>query len=282
MSRECSRIRVSFLALEEGTLWSDEVEEVQAHLGGCEGCRRAWEAWRADDRALRSALAPVEVPRELAGVVVARLRGAQRSQRSRGWPGVVLRWGLAAAAAVLLVAGAVALFSRRYVQVGRVAAIEGRPMARQRGARRPALVEVGSPVYDGDVLVAGKGSRLTLEVDDGSLLDIHPQTEAQLHGGASGAVCARHFRHVCLHDGEVEFDVRSTNRFQGVGTPFGSVYVRGTRFKVAYEAGVRTTLEVMEGEVTFSSERGEVTAGPGSVWAIDGPLSLPRLVRSGP
>jgi len=199
-----------------------------------------------------------------------------------GRPSVLLRWGLAAAAAVLLVAGAFALLSKRYVQVGRVAALEGQPMARQRGARRASLVQIGSPVYDGDVLIAGKGSRLTLEVDDGSLLDVHPQTEAQLHGGASGAACARHFRHVCLHEGEVEFDVRSTNRFQGVGTPFGSVYVRGTKFKVTYESGVRTTLEVTEGEVTFSSERGEVTAGPGSVWAIDGPLSLPRLVRPGP
>lgn len=282
MSRECRRVRGCFLALEEGTLWCEEVEDVRAHLDGCEGCRRAWEAWRSDDRALRGALASVGAPHDIAGAVVMRIRSSAMPRRAGGRSGALLRWGLAAAAAVLLVAGAVAVFGRRYVQVGRVAALEGQPMALQKGAGKATPVRIGSPVYDGDVLLAGKGSRLTVEVDDGSLLDVRPQTEAQLHGGASRAPCARHFRHVCLHHGEVEFDVRSTSRFQGVGTPFGSVYVRGTRFRVSYEAGVRTMLEVIEGEVTFSSERGEVTAGPGSVWAIDGPLSLPRLVRQGP
>ena len=282
MGIDCRTVKACFLDLEERGLSPHDAEGLRAHLAACEGCRLAWERWQADDHALRGALRPVPVPRDLVAPVLARVGHAARVPASFARRPVV-RWSLAAAAAVALVAvGAAILLGRRYERVGHVAAIQGQPMAQRKGARAASVVQIGSPIYDGDLLLAGEGSEMAVELDDGSALDVNPSTQAQLCGRTSGEACAHHFRHVCLRGGTVEFDVHSTERFQGVGTPLGSVIVHGTRFRVTYEPGSRTVLEVIEGEVLFSSPRGEVRAAQGSVWAIDTRGGLPVQLAEPP
>jgi len=282
MGSDCRNVKAGFLDLGEGNLPPHDAETLRAHLAVCESCRQAWEQWQADDRALSQALRPVPVPRDQVAPVLQRVGHAARMRTSFARRPVV-RWSLAAAAAVALVAvGAAMLLGRRYERVGRVAAIQGQPTAQHKGARAASAVQIGSPIYDGDLLLAGEGSEMAVELDDGSALDVNPSTQAQLCGRTSGEACAHHFRHVCLRGGTVEFDVHSTERFQGVGTPLGSVIVHGTRFRVTYEPGSRTVLEVIEGEVLFSSPKGEVRAAQGSVWAIEGEGALPVQLAEPP
>jgi ferric-dicitrate binding protein FerR (iron transport regulator) len=273
---QCEAVRELFLALEEGALARGEAEAARAHLAGCEACRRAWEQWQADDRSLRQALRAVPAPRDVAGAVVEQVRrgrGAPMAGRRR----LVLRWGLAsAAAAAVVVVGGLWLFGKRYERVGQVADLKGEPMARQRGARFASVIEIGSPIYNGDVLLMGEGSELSVALDDGSMLEVGERTEAQLSGSAGTQDCGQHFRHVCLREGEVEFKVHSTRYFQGVGTPLGSVVVEGTKFRVKYVKEVRMLLEVAEGEVTFSCPGGEVRVGPGKVWVLEAAVGRPR------
>jgi hypothetical protein len=279
---ECGAIRGRFLALEEGTLPAEKAAVVRAHVAACDACRRAWDEWRAEDGRLREALRPVPAPRDVASAVLARIRSGEQP-RAVVPRRFVLAWGIAAAAAVALLAlGALLLLEKRYERVGQVASIAGQPMARQKGARSPSAVAVGSPIYDGDALLAGEGSELVVELDDGSLLDLSQRTEAQLHGPSSGDECDHHFRHVCLHQGSVEFDVRSTQRFEGVGTPLGSVFVHGTKFKVRYVKDKRTVLDVLEGEVRFSCPGGEVVAEAGTQWVIEAGQRVPRRMPGVP
>jgi ferric-dicitrate binding protein FerR (iron transport regulator) len=281
MDIDCRTVKGCFLDLEEGGLAPRNADALRAHLAACAACRQAWDQWQADDHALRGALRPVPVPRDLVAPVIARVGHAARVPVSFTRRPIV-RWALAAAAVVLVAVGATLWLRHRYERVGHVASIQGRPMAQHKGAGKASLVEIGSPIYDGDLLLAGKDCKMAVEMDDGSVLDVDPSTEAQLCGRTSGEVCAHHFRHVCLRGGTVEFDVHSTRRFQGVGTPLGSVIVHGTRFRVTYVPGKRTVLEVIRGVVVFSAPKGEVRAEQGTVWEIDGEGGLPVQIAEPP
>jgi len=278
MSRDCDKARTRFLALEDATLGTEDATRVCAHLAECGECRRAWQEWQADGRLLGEALRPVEVPRDVAGAVVAQLRsGAARPRIAvqRRW---VLVGGLAAAAAVLLALGALLLFGKRYEQIGRVASAEGQPLARQRGARYASPIAPGAPIYDGDELIADGRSQLEVGIDDGSRLTMRQMTELLLHSGQSRRRpdCGLEPPHVCLHEGEVVIDLKSTRRFCAVGTPLGTAFVRGTRFRMKYVNASRALLEVFEGEVIFSCPKGEARVTPGGIWVVDGAEGIPK------
>ena len=282
--RECSLTRSRLLDLEDGRLAPDDAAAVRAHLAECAVCGKAWERWQADDRRLRSALRPVAVPRDLAGAAVARLRrgGAPPLAARRRVP--LLRWGVAAAAAAALAAfGAWALLRPHYAPIGQLASVEGELMARQRGARRLAPVGAGATIYNGDELVAGLASRAAVAFYDKSRLALGESTGVELHsaGEGDGQDCGADLPHVCLRQGEVECELHSLRYFRAVGTPLGAAIVQGTRFRMKHVAGQRVLLEVLEGEVLFSSPNGQVSVRPGGVWAIEGTSDVPRRLPDG-
>jgi len=276
--RSCRAVRKRFLAWEEGALGADEVTELRAHLAACGRCRQAWEGWRRDDAALRGALRPVEAPRDFASAVVAQLRGGvARAAPARRR--VALRWAVAAAAAgVVLAAGMWALFGRRYEKIGEVALVEGRVLARQRGSRRLRPLAPGATIYNGDELVTRAASRLGVMLYDRSRLLFEESTGVRLHGGAGAEEpgCGYTLPHVCLKSGEVECDLESLRYFRAVGTPLGAAIVHGTRFRMKYVPGERVLLEVLEGEVMFSSPGGQIVVKPGSIWEIRGSDGVPQ------
>jgi len=283
-NRECKETRALFLGLEEGGLTADEAAEARAHLAACPACGQAWERWQAQDQRLREALGPVPVPRDLAGAVVAQVRGdaARRRSASRRTP--ALRWGVAAAAAAAFLAvGAWMLLGKRYEPVGQVGAVEGQVLARQRGARRPSALQAGATLYNGDELVAGIASRAALRFYDKSRLAVEESTTVQLHCRADGAEhdCSLELPHVCLHRGEVECELNSLRYFRAIGTPLGTAIVHGTKFRMRYVEGQRVLLEVLEGEVLFSSPGGQIAVRPGAVWAIEGASGVPRRLPGG-
>jgi len=275
----CREVRKRFLVLEEGVLTPDEAEAVRVHLAECASCRAAWERWQDESRLLGQALRPVPMPRDVAGPAVAALRQepVRRPARRRT---VELAWGVAvaAAAALLVVAGVMLLRGPEYRRIGQVASLLGQPMAQQRGARFASPLEGGKPVYDGDVLATGEGGELEVRFDDGSRLVLKESTELVLSGVEAGGGCGHVLPHVCLRQGEVLCELRSVRYFRAVGTPLGSAIVDGTKFRVKYVCGVLTRLEVLEGEVRFSCPAGEVRALPGSVWVVEASVGAPRLV----
>jgi len=283
-SGECEFTRARFLGLEEGSLGPEEAGRVRAHVAGCAGCRGAWERWEAEDRSLREALGAVPAPRDLAGAVVARVRKEAMRRAAPGRRVGLVRWGaVAAAAAVLLALGGWMLLGKRYERIGQVAAVEGEVLARQRGARRATALRAGAVVYAGDELVAGVASRVAVEFYDRSRLALAERTGVQLHCGSGGEEhgCGLGLPHVCLRQGEVECELNSLRYFRAVGTPLGTAIVQGTRFRMKCVGEQRVLLEVLEGEVLFSCPGGQVVAGPGGVWAIEGTGGMPRRLPEG-
>ncbi|MBM4039288.1 MAG: hypothetical protein FJ290_12310 [Planctomycetes bacterium] len=277
-SRECKDTRALFLDFEEGCLPAEEAAKARSHVAACPACAQVWERWQAQDRRLRTALGPAPVPRDLAGAVMAQVRGrAAQRHAPRRMP--LLRWGVAAAvAAALLVLGAVLLLGKRYEPVGQVAAVQGQVLARQRGARYRSHLEAGAALYNGDELVAVAASKAALRLYDESRLAIEENTEVQLHCEAAGddEDCSLGLPHVCLRQGEVECELASLRYFRAIGTPLGTAIARGTKFRMRYVDGEQVFLEVLEGEVLFSSPGGQLAVRPGAVWVIEGAKGVPR------
>ena len=275
--RVCRQAREWFLRSEERRLAPAEQLRMRAHLAQCAACRDEWARWQAEDRLLREALRPVPAPRDLAAEALAALRQRKARPRRRR-----PRWavaGLAAAAAVLLAVLAGVLWRpRRYERVGQVAAMTGQPLVAQRGASFPSAIEAGVAVYDGAALFTGRGESLAVDFADGSRLTLSAGTEAQLSGQAARRSCGHLLPHVCLRRGEVVCNLKSLRYFRAVGTPLGTAIVAGTEFRIRYVEGVRTELEVLEGEVRFSSPYGEARAPEGTVWVITAAEGVPRQV----
>ena len=280
----CRLARKRFLALEEGVLGAEEAGEVRAHLASCAACRREWEGWQADGRLLREAMRPARAPRDIAAAALAGIRHGAVPGRFGRWR-LAIGWraagAVAAAAAVLLVAGVWALSSGGYQRVGAVDGSVGRPMAQQRGARFASALDPGALVYTGCRLLTGPEEEASVRFDDGSRLVLKEGAEATLDCvGEASAPRAHGLPHVCLHQGEVLVDLKSVRFFRAVGTPMGSAIVIGTTFRIRMKCvfRVRTVLEVLEGEAEFSCPGGEVRALPGSVWAVDAGSGRPRRV----
>lgn len=274
---ECEAVREQFLALEEGVLGAEEARAVREHIASCEACRRAWEAWQAQDLALREAMRPVSVPRDVAGAAVAELRAAARERRGARRR-VVLWWAGAVAAAVLVAVGAMVYRARRYDRIGEVAEVVGQPQVRQRGARRPSAVRTAEAVYSGAELLTAPTEKLALRFADGSRLVLSGGTKATLSGPGHLGDCGHYLPHVCLHRGEVLCELRSLRYFRGVGTPLGTAIVEGTKFRIRYVGGQWTLLEVLEGAVQFSCLGGEMRAEAGTTWVADSRDLMPRKV----
>jgi ferric-dicitrate binding protein FerR (iron transport regulator) len=278
----CRRVREWFLDLEDARLLPEREEALCAHLEVCPTCRTEWAAWQAEGKELRDALRPMAAPRDLAAAAAAQLRSRPvRPIEDPVWPQAV-KWGLAAAAALLVVLlgqmiGPAIFRTSPYVRLGQFGSLVGRPLAAQRGARFASAVMDGAEVFDGALLMTGKGEQLEVHLADGSLLMLNAGTEARLSGGGLPSECGDTLPHVCLHRGDLLCHFAGNRRFRAVGTPLGSVFFDGAaEFRIRYEPGVATRVEVVSGEVEFTGSEGMVRVGAGGQWAVDGVEGVPH------
>jgi len=281
----CDEVRQEFLRLEEERLVPERERAVRSHLAECPACHMAWAEWQSESRVLRDALQPVAPPRDLARDVADELRRTKTWQPSRRQR-LALRWGLTAAAAVLvLVLGPVMLRSPGYVQVGQLGVLSGRPMVEQRGARFASVAENGAGVFDGAILTTGQGQRMAVRLADGSSLRLEESTKLRLSGARSPADCGHGLPHVCLRWGEVLCELRSAEYYRAVGTPLGTALLpeagaeRAT-FRMRFEPGQFARLEVLAGQVDFSCPEGMARAKAGTVWVVDAQLGIPKQLTN--
>jgi ferric-dicitrate binding protein FerR (iron transport regulator) len=278
----CERARAAFLDLEDGALAAERQREVRQHLADCAACRAAWAAWEAEGRLLREALAPVPVPRDAASRVAAQVRRRRpsgMSPRTRR----VLQWGLAAAAALLVVLlGPWAWRGPTYVQVGSLGAMAGRPAVQQPGEDTASEASEGAEVFDGARLTTGEGERLTVRLKDGSRLTLEERTKVRLSGASAEDDCGHHLPHLCLRRGEVACQMAGTELFRAVGTPLGSAFFGPATFRVRYVPGQRTRVELSAGRVRLSCPSGVAHLEPGEVWEVSAEDGLPRQTATLP
>lgn len=275
---DCSPIRSAFLDLTDGQLGAGETRRLHSEIDSCEACRQAWELWKQDDLALASALRAEVAPRDIAGPVLAAVRGGRPARRLPHR--LIVR--LAAAAVVLLAVGGVFLATRGEPNhVGRVETTRGTPTVQELGARQASIAPEASAVLDGAIWRTGSGDEARIQFDDGSTLVVKPGAEIRLHGKASQCALGNFLPHMCLSRGKVELDLRSTAIYSAVGTPLGTVMTDDARFTVSYEPNVKVTVHVLSGRAVFSCPTREVVAWPGSTWEVGAASGIPRLVSDG-
>jgi hypothetical protein len=119
---------------------------------------------------------------------------------------------------------------------------------------RPA--KTGDSLPEGSQLRVGRGARAEIGFDDGSRLEMGPESEVVLQRTApkGGAVrLAMGFLMAVIHKPSPSFEVR---------TPAAVLAVRGTRFSVAVASGGKTRVRVFSGAVSVKDKAGrEATLG---------------------
>jgi len=136
----------------------------------------------------------------------------------------------------------------------RVASVSG-PAVISGNAHSPSNLVRGAVVSPGDEIDTRNGSRVTLELSDGSMLIVQPGSHVVLQDYRD-ASSLRELLHITL--GHVRIRI---NHFGGrpnpyrINSPTASIAVRGTEFSVAVDAAGNTEVVVYEGLVEVSSRR---------------------------
>lgn len=121
-----------------------------------------------------------------------------------------------------------------------------------RGAQPVAVLRVGQPLTEGDVVQTGPRSFTTVELSDGSHVALLPNTNIEVKRLRSLQLSNSVDRQIQLNRGEVETQVsplKPQDRFN-ITTPSIVAGVRGTQYRVTYnkDAG-KSVVEVLEGKV---------------------------------
>jgi len=254
----------------DGVLERGVAAQVEAHLRGCEACRRLLAEERAENallgkvlganrlgaRSLRRLRKSVleELPSKVEHVYVTRpghVRIGPIEFRLSFWV------PLAAAAAAFLVA-----FMLRPVTVARIADMAGNVMLRRSGDAEWEDASARSGLRAGDaVRTEAFAARLALR--DGTSLEIEPFSEIAIGGETP------ELRQVVeLRQGKLVAQVvRSKSAFR-VKTDYADVSVVGTRFRTALRRGMLQQISVLdvaveEGTVEVSSPVGACLVGEG-------------------
>jgi hypothetical protein len=125
-------------------------------------------------------------------------------------------------------------------------------------ATAPHQVKVGSLVREGDVVITGPNSFVTLAFADGTLMTLPSLTRARLEAAHRILLNDSIERLISIERGRGTYEVTPLHaprdRFE-VRTPMAVAAVRGTEFRVDYDPqAARSILEVLEGDV---AERGD-------------------------
>ena len=174
-----------------------------------------------------------------------------------------VRWGLAAAAAVVLVAALSIVLVRNSGNVGG-------PKATVEAAGNPSLYRVGETIEAGKVIRSNSAVGLLLALEDGSRVEMHAQSELKLESAVDGI-------RVRLNEGSIL--VTAAKQRAGhlyVQTRDAMVSVVGTVFFVnAEQSG--TTVAVVEGEVHVQQGAELKKLLPGEQIATN-PVGQPKTV----
>jgi len=273
---DCRQVQRSFLALAGASLDAAAAAKVRGHLSVCAECRAAWAAWQSDERLLRESLGPTRAPRNLVESAMAAIR--QPAPRPSGERRLTVGWQVAvvAAAAVLVVGAVMVLTSGRTRRVGEVAALSGQPMAQQRGAHSASALGLGAGIYEGCRLLTGPRDEAELSFQDGSRLVVKEGAEVKLDCVGEGLGDTGHgLPHVCLIRGEVVCDLRSAQYFRCVGTPLGSVFTAGGRFRARCVPEVMLVVQLLDGVGSLSYPSGETPLTPAAIWVLEPGTSKP-------
>ncbi|WP_114953925.1 FecR domain-containing protein [Sphingosinicella terrae] len=175
----------------------------------------------------------------------------------------------------------------------RVAAFRGDVRVSRGG--RVAPTAVGTVVGEGDSLLTGPNSFVTLRLADGSLVALPSQSRVLVRRLRRLLLTGEIEREFMLENGRARAVVTPMDETPGdfrVSTPVAISAVRGTEFRARYDADGRSgSTEVIEGEVGVSDPAGRasvsVTAGFGAVATPEGTgtviplLPPPALERPG-
>jgi hypothetical protein len=141
------------------------------------------------------------------------------------------------------------------------------------GAQRAGaatVLHVGEHVAEGSCIDTGERESLTIELPDGSRLQIFPGTRMQLVRTRRWGQDRRRWVELRLEHGRAEAQAPSAPGLLRIGTPLGTAAVRGTTFGVEAQAD-RVRVDVTEGVVdvrpAFARERAPVQAGQGAILA---------------
>lgn len=140
----CSEVQAGFTEYLDGRLNGREMQEIAAHLDGCQACVREWKSLRRTQRAL-SELGPVPEPRDL----LLRIRVAVSHERARSDRNWVESWGLtwkntvgpfvlqasAGFASAVLLLGTVVVMVTMFAQPQKAQASKDEPLGMATGPR---------------------------------------------------------------------------------------------------------------------------------------------------
>jgi len=169
-------------------------------------------------------------------------------------------------ALILLTAWAAAVATARgQVVEARAAGVSGKVLI-TRTAGRVSTLRGGEPLAPGDVIDTSAGGRVRLELNDGSIVIVHPGTRLILQDYNTAGSLRQLLK---IFVGRVRIKI---NRFGTHGSPYrvnspsASIGVRGTEFSVSVGGASETEIVVYEGlvEVTsLSDPQNRVIVGPG-------------------
>ena len=238
-----------------GEAWPEWVAD---HLGGCDACRDAWDAERAQVAAFRAATVPRTVPafERVAGALDERQRGQRRRAARLAWGLGVAAMAGAVAAMVLMTPAPVGLPTDGVGIVDRAGLVSW-----ARDGAWETMSDGVTTLVGGDVLETGSDGAVTLSRPEVAEVEVGPGTRVALTSWTDDVVEMR------LERGALTSTVEhraAGQRFEIV-TPEARVVVVGTRFVTHHEDGRGTTVEGMSGVVRVfrkdGSVAGEVRAG---------------------
>lgn len=148
-------------------------------------------------------------------------------------------------------------------------------------------VSSGMPLQTGDKITTGKGSSVTLEFADGSVLTLREDSELKLevmeYYGDEDVYNTRLQLERGRTDNKVYPYKKPGSRFE-IHTPSASAAVRGTVYRVNTTDQASTASEVLEGEVSLTNDHGVelIPDGFGTIARKDSPPLPPVQLLAAP
>ena len=228
---------------------------------------------RRGSKPRKSAIAPVfrggrlELdPRSSRGL--APLHPGSYARRKGGWLGWGLHAGVTRLSVVLLGAQfqttAHGAGTEAPAQAGVVLTVEGSVDVAKAGRTEWAFASTNLGLAFGDSLRTGPRSRATVRLSDLSVLRVNERTVLEIRQpvGAGGSL-------LDLHSGSTYFFNRSKPGSVQFHTPLVSGAIRGTEFNLEARAGGRTTVDLLDGEVSLDNTYGTLVLHSGEEGIVE-------------
>ncbi|HEX8552361.1 MAG TPA: tetratricopeptide repeat protein [Abditibacteriaceae bacterium] len=140
----------------------------------------------------------------------------------------------------------------RNVPFAAVVSLGGRPLLQRSGAERLRPLAIRQSLVAGDIVQTGANSKVSILFRDGSQVRLGPRSSLQITEPVTLRGRTSFFRVIA---GEVWARLRPG---RGIQTQYSNLVVRGTEVHLAVAPDGTTTLTVLQGEVQFFNELGEV------------------------